>query len=726
MRQEISSEAVSVEGLIRLDVAVADDAGKAVPGLRRTDFKVYDNGQPQNIIAFRESDGIPANTDDSLTVVLLIDTLDLSADLAAVERQQTVEFLRRSAGYLAHPVTVYSLDDSGFFLTAKPSTDADMLAKDVISNNKVDAYFLAPQGRSQFKTAVADASFDRIPALTGLRALGTIATAEDAKPGRKLLLWVGPGMSDRGTGAYAPNGRGLMSNIVTPGTKSREAQRDLFEKIRWFSTLLRQARVTVDCLSVAEDGPTKVTLWRQYLAGVPSAEQANYMNLYKKVLTVQTGGRVLQVSGDLARQLDDCIHHAGSYYTLTFDPPLATRPDEYHSLKIDLSRPGLNVRTSTGYYDQPFYDDPPDPAIRLATVAQLEQIIQGEHGGASLARQLSSLALTDRLSHAKLQSLLALARTNQVRESLEMIADESAFLEPPSSEIPADPPPDPTGQQMILAAAADYLSRVIPKLPDFFAIRTAVYYREVAAYPGLHTASTPMPIHAEQRTKDTVLYRHGAEIVEALTAGHTPVDGQPLTTYGTFGPILRIVRTVLKTPGSVTWEHWESSVTGRRAVFHFGFARNPMANLIGCCFPDGQEKSHIGLSTSSHGEIAIDPSSGAILRVQMESDVNGFIPVKRSDLLVSYGPVEIDGNTYILPLRSVNIERGRMVVRLSQWNLGFPTWGPYETQMNVFTFDSYHMFRGNARMLSGFDPQPEKGSKGSTGRPSGLKSPREN
>jgi hypothetical protein len=202
--------------------------------------------------------------------------------------------------------------------------------------------------------------------------------------------------------------------------------------------------------------------------------------------------------------------------------------------------------------------------------------------------------------------------------------------------------------------------------------------------------------------------------VEPATAGPTANDSPPLSTRGTFGPILQIVQIVLKTPGSVTWEHWESGVSGRRAVFHFGFAGNPSANLVGCCFPDSHGESHIGISTSSHGEIAIDPSSGAILRVQMEYDLDGFIPSKRSDVMVSYGPVEIDGNIYILPLRSVNIARGRTIVRLPQWNLGFPTWGPYETQMNVFTFDGYHMFRGNARMLPGFDPQPEKGSKGST------------
>jgi hypothetical protein len=30
------------------------------------------------------------------------------------------------------------------------------------------------------------------------------------------------------------------------------------------------------------------------------------------------------------------------------------------------------------------------------------------------------------------------------------------------------------------------------------------------------------------------------------------------------------------------------------------------------------------------------------------------------------------------------------------------TWGPYETLVNDFTFDQYHMFRGESRILPGF------------------------
>jgi len=52
VRKELPSEAVSAEGLIRLDATITDPAGKAVAGLRRADFSVLDNGQPQKIVAF--------------------------------------------------------------------------------------------------------------------------------------------------------------------------------------------------------------------------------------------------------------------------------------------------------------------------------------------------------------------------------------------------------------------------------------------------------------------------------------------------------------------------------------------------------------------------------------------------------------------------------------------------------------------------------------------------
>jgi hypothetical protein len=586
--------------------------------------------------------------------------------------------------------------------------DGEALATAVDSNNKVDAYFLAPHVHSPFK-AVIDTSLDS--ALAGLRALGTIATREVAQPGRKLLFWTGPGLGNRGTGAIAPNGEALIGfsnpnklGYSTSGKKGEEVKRDLFQKILWFSTLLRQARVTIDCFSIGEDNPV-ADAWSPFLAFVSSAEQANWMNLFKNVLAVQSGGRVFLSSKSLVERMNECVENAQTSYTFTFDPPLAARPDEFHSLKVELSQPALTPRTSAGYYDQPFYADAPDTGIQRLTVAQLEQVLQAGNGGKPVARQLSALVVTDRLSHAKLQSLLADVRDKKLRASLEMIADESTFLDPPSAEISADPPPDQAEQQRMRTAAADYLSRVIPALPNFFATRTAVYYREVTSYPGLNAARVSEPLHAAQQSKETVLYRKGEEIVGSASS-HTGTE-IPLQTYGTFGPILNLLQAVSRSPGEVTWGWWEKSASGRRAVFLYRIAGTPALDLSGCCYPNGGKDARIEISAGSHGELVIDPRTGAILRIQTESDLPGFVPTKRSDMMVSYGPVEIGGKTYIVPLRSVNILRSRSVATLLQWNLGFAAWGPYETQMNVFTFDEHHMFRGNARMLPGFEQVPE-------------------
>lgn len=706
-RRETPSEAASTEGLIRLDATITDQAGKAVAGLGRTDFKLLDNGQPQRIIAFRASKAPSAGTDDSLTVIILLDTLNLPSAIAAFERKQVAQFLRQKSGKLAQPVTIYSLEDSGFFLTADSSTDGEGLATAVASDSKVDAYFLAPHVHSPFK-AVVDTSLESGTALAGLRALGTIATREVVQPGRKLLFWIGPSLEDRGTGAIEPDGQALLGaskpgeiGYSTSGKKGQEVKRDLFQKVLWFSALLRQARVTLDCFTIGEDNPL-TDAWNQFLAAVPSAEQANWMNLFKNVLAVQSGGRVFLSSKSLVERMNEDVENAQASYTFTFDPPLAAHVDEYHSLKVELSQPKLTAHTSAGYYDQPYYGDPPDPGIQRVTVAQLEQMLKAVHGGAS-AQQLSNVVLTERLSETKLQSLLAELHDKKLRESLEMIADESAFLDPPSAELAADPPPDRVEQQRILSSAADYLSRAIPKLPDFFATRTATSYREVAPSLGRNTTNMSEPLHVEQQSKETVLYRKGEEVVNSASP-HTGSGGPTLQTYGTFGPILNVLQVLSMSPGGVTWGWWERGANARRAVFRYRIAGNPTLDLVGCCYPNGSTGSRVEISAGSHGEFVIDPETGAILHLQTESDLPDFVPTKRSDMMVSYGPTEIGGNTYIVPLRSVNIWRSRSVATLLQWNVSFATWGPYETKMNVFTFDQYHMFRGNARIVPGFTP----------------------
>jgi hypothetical protein len=159
-------------------------------------------------------------------------------------------------------------------------------------------------------------------------------------------------------------------------------------------------------------------------------------------------------------------------------------------------------------------------------------------------------------------------------------------------------------------------------------------------------------------------------------------------------------------PGGLTWSRWEKvEGGGQRAVFRYiVFAQRSKYQSGGCCLPDGDGTIGFRKQTGYHGEIAIDPTSGAILRLTMQADLGGFVPLNRSDIMIAYGPVEIGGKTYICPLRSVSISRARSVPTLREWNDEIKTWGPYTTMLNDFVFEDYHMFRAQSRMLSGSTP----------------------
>jgi hypothetical protein len=260
----------------------------------------------------------------------------------------------------------------------------------------------------------------------------------------------------------------------------------------------------------------------------------------------------------------------------------------------------------------------------------------------------------------------------------------------------------------MISLAADYLNQTIPHLPNFFAQRTAIHYEETPAYyKGNATFTAAEPLHVVDNSKTTVLYRNGVEM--EAKAPRRGKEDRYLTTYGTFGPVLGAVKGALA--NGLTWSRWEKDASGgRRAVFRFAVSMSLSRYEVGgCCLPDGDGTIPFVRMTGYHGEIAIDPASGAVLRVEVEADLNEFVPLDRAGVMVAYGPVEIGGKTYICPVRSVGIWRARSVNMLTEWNdsQGFIAWAPYATKLDDFRYDDYHTFRAKSRMLPGFAPTPE-------------------
>ena len=321
---------VTAEGRLHLDVLVSDSAGKPVPGLEPQDFKLLDNNQPARILSFRSFDGVNVKPSPPVEVILLVDTVNLPLQQIAFTRQEIAKFLRQNSGHLAQPVSLMLLTEAGLRIQPRPSVDGNALVS-VLDQIKAGVHTI---------TSAMGASGDLQRFQLCIHQLAAIAENEATRPGRKLLIWVGPGWPMLNS-----------DNLLL----SEKDQLHYFDTIVELSNKLREARVAVYSVSpenVESDGQRRF-LYQDFLKGVPSPRKADTGNLALKVLVVHSGGRILGPDNNLADQIENCIGDANAFYTLSFNPPHAEHPDEYRDLKVQVSQPGLTTHTTSGYYNQP-------------------------------------------------------------------------------------------------------------------------------------------------------------------------------------------------------------------------------------------------------------------------------------------------------------------------------------------------------------------------------------
>jgi VWFA-related protein len=664
------------KGLIKLDVVVTDNSGTPVSGLEPKDFALSENSQPNPIVSLQSFDSSSTKPDPPSEIILVVDTIGMPDSVAYFQWREVDKFLRQNSTPHSQ-LSIFHLSENGLRQIAQPSTNPNTLEKNIAHPNKGSMVRRPPYISS--------------PGLAALKAIGFIATAERPKPGRKLLIWIG----------MPPN----------PGESSHD-QQYLFNAIIWFSTLMRDARVVLYSI-YADDLSTPPFFYKDYLQGIPSASFASLADLAVPVLAIQSGGRML-VPGDLAKQLNSCIEDAPTFYELSFNPLPAAHPDEYHPLTIHIDKPGLSARTRTGYYDQPYYTDQPYRIVRQITVSQLQQLLKDTNhkSDSDIARQLSDLELTERLSSASLSSWLNTIHGKKTRQALIAMADLSAFLNPPPAEIAPDPPPDINAQGKLVSSAIAYLRKTIPQLPNLFATRATVLYVEnPPQYVEAGKAGIDyQPLRPASISTAAVQVRDGKEVVDASTTKkkNQNTRGADLAIQGTFGPILvTVIEDALALQSTLTWSRWERNADHLYAVFRYSVPTNRSHfSISNCCLADGDGTTAFQMQAPYLGEIAIDPATSAIIRLSLVASLKPGLPLNQSNTMVEYGPVDIAGKSYIVPLRSVSISRAQTVRPMQLWDESFRAIGPYATTLDDTVFTDYHLFRSSSRVLPGFNPVP--------------------
>jgi VWFA-related protein len=321
--QEASRTAANID----LDVVVTARNGPPVAGLRQQDFTVLDNKTPVPLTSFQAVGGnqVP------LHVVLVVDTVNITYQGLASERDQIDRFLRSNGGRLAAPTALAFFTDTGTQIQQGFSTDGNELS------TSLDQYAV---GLRSIRRSSQYGASDRFQ--LSMTALTELAEREAALPGRKMVLWLSPGWP-------------LLSG---PGIElSSKQQQRLFSTIVDLSTRLRLGRTTlysVDPLGTGES-VGRTFYFKNFTKGVSKPNQVQIGDLGLQVIATQTGGLALSSSNDVATLLETCMADAQAYYALSFAPPTADSPKgpEYHHLEVRVATPGYTARTREGYYVQP-------------------------------------------------------------------------------------------------------------------------------------------------------------------------------------------------------------------------------------------------------------------------------------------------------------------------------------------------------------------------------------
>jgi len=344
-------------------------------------------------------------------------------------------------------------------------------------------------------------------------------------------------------------------------------------------------------------------------------------------------------------------------------------------------------------------------AAKRVTVAQLEQSLTADRStlkpDAQIARQIGGMELSERLTKPTLDRLTAqLDAGPQAVLALQLLADQSDFLDPPAAELPATAPPDDASRQRMLGAARSYVAQVLPRLPNLLATRTTNRYddspqavrNEWPVRAGLHLVGTSSQETSIRDERDSQSPIKGSAFWQAQTG---------MISGGEFGSTLAMILTDT-VEGKITWSHWEQTAAGLAAVFHYSVPKSASHyEVIGSQTQPasfGRGPRHTARNTiirskpGYRGSLWVDPVTGTIFRLTLEADAQGSTTFRRADILVQYGPVQIGGSEFICPVRSVALS---VAFADAQVILGdAPTqW------LNETLFTGYHRFASTVRIL---------------------------
>jgi VWFA-related protein len=315
--------------LVLLDVAVTDNKGGAVRGLKAADFTLLEDGVPQVLSSFQEHNSVsqdeaakaaaavklPPNhftnydpaPEGSAATVILLDALDTPVEAQMYLREQMIAYMKTVPA--GTKIAIFQLNMQMRMIQGFTS-DRDLLLRSVESSKRdrlaISGLLSGPYGQM------------RQERLT--RAMQQLGQYLASFQGRKNLIWFTARIP------YAQYGGGIgdpfpdMTRFI-----------DDFAQTTDVLTLSRVAVYPVDARGLGMN-----------------PELADHADMDD--VAAATGGKAFYNTNGLKQAIAQVVDTGSNYYTLSYTPSNHNWDGNYRKLQIKLAEQGLHLEYRRGYY----------------------------------------------------------------------------------------------------------------------------------------------------------------------------------------------------------------------------------------------------------------------------------------------------------------------------------------------------------------------------------------
>lgn len=303
--------------LVTTPVSVLDRSGRFISGLKKKDFKIYENGRPQNITYFKSEE-------QSFTVVLMIDI---------------------------SPSTKYKMDEIHFA--------AVTFVNQLRPNDKV--MVIAFDQRIRILTEIPTSEKQKIYAAIYKATLGSGTSLYEAVnfitdldlikvTGRKAVVLFTDGVD---TTSRKANFESTIAAVQEVDALIYPIRFDTLQRAGVVSTVTgapTQLPPDIAAVLAARGLALDPRLFGGLARGTSPAEHAKG-KLYLEKLAENTGGRLFEASDikNLEVSFAGVAEELRRQYSLGYYPEIEGHPGERRSVKIKVGRPNTVVRAKSGY-----------------------------------------------------------------------------------------------------------------------------------------------------------------------------------------------------------------------------------------------------------------------------------------------------------------------------------------------------------------------------------------